>query len=118
MSKYNAPPVSPTEVRITYKVLDRQSRLGARTVVQSLPDECTVQALADFCYELTRASPRQPLELHYLGKLLDPSKLLRDYAIKAHSEIMVVTWPKVRTRSLRPFLPFSATNASWPLSDS
>mmetsp|Transcript_1513 Transcript_1513/g.3798 ORF Transcript_1513/g.3798 Transcript_1513/m.3798 type:complete len:215 (-) Transcript_1513:476-1120(-) len=95
MSKYMEPPTSPAQVKVKYRALDEEGRMEERVVTQDLPEECSVKALIGLCYDITNASPRQPLELHYWGKVLEPSKLLRDYAIKAHSEIKVVLRPKL-----------------------
>mmetsp|Transcript_1512 Transcript_1512/g.3796 ORF Transcript_1512/g.3796 Transcript_1512/m.3796 type:complete len:110 (-) Transcript_1512:784-1113(-) len=98
MSKYMEPPTSPAQVKVKYRALDEEGRMEERVVTQDLPEECSVKALIGLCYDITNASPRQPLELHYWGKVLEPSKLLRDYAIKAHSEIKVVLRPKLPVR--------------------
>lgn len=111
------PPESPREVKIKYQALDWHGRMEDRVVIQSLPDECSVQWLLNMCYDLAAASPRQPLELHYWGKVLEPSKLLRDYAVKPHSELKLVIRPKLPVRApvsrshpcpSRPLPPFAA----------
>jgi hypothetical protein len=101
MSKYMPKPESPREIKLTYQALGSHGRMEDRVVVQSLPEECTVQKLIDMCYSIVAASPRQPLELHYWGRLLEPSKLLRDYALKPHSELKVVIRPKLPVRRAR-----------------
>jgi hypothetical protein len=99
MSKYMAPPESPGQVKIKYQALDPLGRMEDRVVIQSLPEECSVQRLVDMCYDLVAASPRQPLELHYWGKVLEPCKLLREYAVKPHSELKLVLRPRLPVRA-------------------
>ena len=91
-----APPVTPRKVAVRCSTVKPNGRIVPLvTTIENLPQHCTVRDLQLLMYDFLSVSIRNPMELRYWGKTLDPDKMLKHYAIKEHSEITVVVKPKL-----------------------
>ena len=87
------PPTTPRQLHVAYTSTDDATgRLVRRSrLLEELPAHCSVGALKALLHELLGTSPRQPLDVQYWGRSLDDeSRLLKEYALKEHSEVNVV----------------------------
>jgi len=105
-------PESPHEVRVRYNAIDAEGRFVQQTTIQALPENCSVSQLEQQICDLLTVSPRQPVELLHWGKVLDPSKTLKYYAIKPHSEIQVIIRPRLPNAALKNGEPLRRVRVS------
>jgi hypothetical protein len=91
----HAPPKTPEKVNVRCTSVRPNGRIVPMVMtIENLPQHCSVRDLQDLMYEQLDVSIRQPLELRYWGKQLDPERLLKDFAVTERSEIQVVVKPK------------------------
>ncbi|KAL3901779.1 MAG: hypothetical protein SGPRY_012234, partial [Prymnesium sp.] len=91
-----APPGTPRKVNVRVTSVKPTGRIVAMVApVENLPEHCSVRELQNLMYDYLCVPIRQPIELRFWGRPLHPDKLLKDYAIKEHSEITVVVKPKL-----------------------
>ncbi|KAL1522583.1 hypothetical protein AB1Y20_017568 [Prymnesium parvum] len=91
-----APPGTPRKVNVRHTAVKATGHIVPLiTTVENLPEHCTVRDLQLLMYDHLSVSIRQPIELRYWGKPLDVDKMLKEYAIKEHSEITVVVKPRL-----------------------
>ena len=98
-------PRSPTKLRVKYTITDKEGRIKTEvTLLDPLPQDCTVRDLQSMMHEHLNLSPRHPIELRYWGQPLEAfgtgvkgqeqmDRPLAYYAIKDHSELTVVIKP-------------------------
>jgi hypothetical protein len=98
-------PSAPTKLRVRYKVTKADGRIKDEiTVLDPLPEQCTVRDLQMLMHEHMGLSPRHPIELRFWGQKLEllgtgvagqdhVDRPLAFYAIKDHSELTVVVKP-------------------------
>lgn len=92
----DAPPGTPRKVNVRFNTVKPDGRIVSTvTTIENLPPNCSVRDLQLLMYDHLSVSIRQPVELRYWGKTLDLELLLKDYAIKEHSEIQVVIKPQL-----------------------
>ena len=99
------PPTTPRQLHVAYTSTDDATgRLVRRSrLLEELPAHCTVGALKALLHELLGTSPRQPLDVQYWGRSLDDeSRLLKEYALKEHSEITVAVKPRLKAGGVVP----------------
>ena len=108
-----ARPQTPTKLKCKYNVTDSEGRLKTETtIIDPLPEHCTVRDLQSLMHEHLTLSPRHPIDLRYWGQPLEEKGTGKDgeelldrpltyYAIKDHSEITVVVKPIMQIAKAR-----------------
>lgn len=91
-----APPTTPRKLNVRFNSVRPNGRVAPSVItVEDLPPHCTVRDVQLLMYDHLSVSIRQPIELRYWGKTLELDRMLKDYAIKEHSELTVVVKPKL-----------------------
>ena len=98
-------PRAPAKLKVKYTITDPEGRLKTEvTVLDPLPENCTVRDLQSLMHEHLSLSPRHPLVIRYHGEALELlgtgakgqehiDRPLAYYSIKDFSELGVVVKP-------------------------